>query len=72
MIEIIYIIFRHGGPGGGCMDLDRGYFDPSVYRIILLDQRGAGKSTPAAELEVGNSFSRWSNQTLNNVLFTDL
>lgn len=45
------VIFIHGGPGGGCMDLDRGYFDPAVYRIILLDQRGAGKSTPAAELE---------------------
>ena len=45
-------MYRHGGPGGGCMDLDRGYFDPKAYRIILLDQRGAGKSTPAAELEV--------------------
>ncbi len=33
------------------MDLDRGYFDPKAYRIILLDQRGAGKSTPAAELQ---------------------
>ncbi|XP_052246964.1 probable proline iminopeptidase isoform X2 [Dreissena polymorpha] len=45
------VIFLHGGPGGGISPRDRTFFDPAVYRIILMDQRGAGKSTPAAELK---------------------
>ncbi|EDQ85477.1 uncharacterized protein MONBRDRAFT_34243 [Monosiga brevicollis MX1] len=44
------VIFLHGGPGGGTSASDRVFFDPTFYRIILLDQRGAGKSTPHAEL----------------------
>ncbi|ORZ38263.1 Alpha/Beta hydrolase protein [Catenaria anguillulae PL171] len=44
------VIYLHGGPGGGVAPSDRRYFDPAAYRIILLDQRGAGKSTPAASL----------------------
>ena len=44
-------VFLHGGPGGG-MTLDyRRYFDPKVYRVVLFDQRGAGKSTPHASIE---------------------
>lgn len=50
-------ICSHGGPGGGSGPTDRRYFDPAVYRIVLLDQRGAGKSCPAAELKV--SFKRF-------------
>lgn len=42
------VIFIHGGPGGGFSPEDRRYFNPEWYRIILLDQRGAGKSTPPA------------------------
>jgi proline iminopeptidase len=43
-------LFLHGGPGGG-LDADyRRYFDPERYHVILFDQRGAGKSTPHAEL----------------------
>ncbi|KAG0148904.1 hypothetical protein CROQUDRAFT_669596 [Cronartium quercuum f. sp. fusiforme G11] len=45
------VIFIHGGPGGGCSEYDRRYFDPTIYRIVLFDQRGAGKSTPPACLE---------------------
>ena len=45
------IIFLHGGPGGGVDAKQRRFFDPAHYRIILLDQRGAGKSTPHAELQ---------------------
>jgi len=41
----------HGGPGGGFEPFYRQYFDPNAYRIILFDQRGAGKSTPSACLE---------------------
>lgn len=43
-------LFLHGGPGGGCSANDRRYFDPSRYRIVLLDQRGCGRSTPAGAL----------------------
>lgn len=45
------ILFLHGGPGGGCQADHRRFFDPKHYHIILFDQRGAGRSTPAAELE---------------------
>jgi proline iminopeptidase len=48
------VVFLHGGPGGGCLPHHRRYFDPSFWRIVLLDQRGAGRSTPVAEVE-GNT-----------------
>lgn len=44
-------VFVHGGPGGGCSDWQRRFFDPAAYRIILFDQRGCGRSTPHANLE---------------------
>jgi proline iminopeptidase len=47
----IPVLFVHGGPGAGCGKYDRRFFDPEVYRIILFDQRGAGRSRPHAELE---------------------
>ncbi|PCM42821.1 prolyl aminopeptidase [Marinobacter sp. ANT_B65] len=50
----IPVLFVHGGPGGGCEDYHRRFFDAERFRIILMDQRGAGRSTPLAELE-GNS-----------------
>ena len=46
----IPILFIHGGPGAGCSPEDRRFFDPEKYRIILFDQRGAGKSSPHASL----------------------
>lgn len=46
----IPVAFVHGGPGGGCGPQDRCFFDPEKYRIILFDQRGAGRSRPHAEL----------------------
>jgi len=45
------VVVLHGGPGGGCADYYRQYFDPQAYRVVLFDQRGAGKSTPHASLE---------------------
>ncbi|GAA6063724.1 hypothetical protein JCM10212_001625 [Sporobolomyces blumeae] len=45
------VLFNHGGPGGGCDPKDARRFDPTHYRIVLYDQRGAGDSTPAASLE---------------------
>lgn len=53
--EGIPVLFIHGGPGGGCSKKDRCFFDPEVYRIILFDQRGAGRSLPHAELEANNT-----------------
>jgi len=44
-------LFLHGGPGAGCLPTHRRFFDPDRYRIILFDQRGAGRSTPHASLE---------------------
>jgi proline iminopeptidase len=38
----------HGGPGSGCSAGWRRYFDPGIYRIVLFDQRGCGRSTPHA------------------------
>ncbi|GBE42944.1 proline iminopeptidase [bacterium BMS3Bbin10] len=45
------VLMVHGGPGGGSNPTMRRYHDPDHYRIILLDQRGCGRSTPHAELE---------------------
>ncbi len=44
------VLFVHGGPGGGCSEDHRRFFDPNKYRIILFDQRGSGRSTPHADL----------------------
>ena len=43
------VLFLHGGPGSGCKPWHRGFFDPARYRIVLVDQRGAGRSTPPGE-----------------------
>ncbi|EDM81266.1 proline iminopeptidase [Plesiocystis pacifica SIR-1] len=48
------VVFLHGGPGGGTDPKHRRFFDPAVYRIVLLDQRGCGRSRPHASLE-GNT-----------------
>ena len=53
--EGIPVLFVHGGPGGGCSERDRRFFDPEKYRIILFDQRGAGRSTPHASLEANTT-----------------
>ena len=44
------VVFLHGGPGAGASPTHRRFFDPSHYRIIILDQRGAGRSTPLGEV----------------------
>lgn len=51
----IPVVFLHGGPGSGCRPQHRCYFDPDIYRIILFDQRGCGRSTPSGELENNTS-----------------
>lgn len=44
------VVFLHGGPGAGSSPKHRQFFDPAHYRIIIFDQRGAGRSSPAGEL----------------------
>jgi proline iminopeptidase len=44
------VLFLHGGPGAGCSPEHRRFFDPKYYRIVLFDQRGAGRSTPHGEV----------------------
>jgi proline iminopeptidase len=45
------VLMLHGGPGGGVTPVMRRYHDPRLYRIILFDQRGCGRSIPHACLE---------------------
>lgn len=47
----IPVVFLHGGPGAGCEPYHRQFFDPDVYRIVLFDQRGCGRSRPHASLQ---------------------
>ncbi len=44
------VVFLHGGPGAGASASHRQFFDPAFYRIVIFDQRGAGRSTPLGEL----------------------
>jgi len=43
------VVFLHGGPGSGCNPAQRRFFDPAHYKIILIDQRGCGRSMPLGE-----------------------
>ena len=45
------VVFLHGGPGSGCNPTQRRFFDPAHYRIILIDQRGCGRSRPLGAVE---------------------
>ncbi|MCZ6770660.1 MAG: prolyl aminopeptidase [Proteobacteria bacterium] len=47
----IPVVFLHGGPGSGCKPDHRQFFDPKRYNIILIDQRGAGRSRPFGSVE---------------------
>ena len=49
--EGLPVVVLHGGPGGGCSPAMRRYFDPAIYRIVLFDQRGCGRSRPHASVE---------------------
>ncbi|MDF1716513.1 MAG: prolyl aminopeptidase [Antarcticimicrobium sp.] len=46
----IPVVVLHGGPGGGCSPAMRRYFDPEIYRVVLFDQRGCGRSRPHASI----------------------
>ena len=44
------VVVLHGGPASGCSPMQRRFFDPSVFRIVLFDQRGCGRSAPRGSL----------------------
>ena len=48
------VLFLHGGPGAGCTPFDRCFFDPEHFHVILLDQRGSGRSRPVGDLTDNN------------------
>jgi proline iminopeptidase len=48
--EGMAVLFVHGGPGAGATSTHRRFFDPAHYRIVIYDQRGAGRSAPLGEL----------------------
>lgn len=50
------VVFLHGGPGSGCEAWQRRFFNPAIYRIILFDQRGCGRSAPHAELAANTTW----------------
>ncbi|MEO1776627.1 MAG: prolyl aminopeptidase [Pseudomonadota bacterium] len=50
------VVVLHGGPGSGSSPYMRRFFDPSRYRIVLFDQRGAGRSRPLGSLEANTTW----------------
>lgn len=48
------VVFLHGGPGAGASPMHRRFFDPQHYRIVVFDQRGAGRSTPFAGIQAND------------------
>ncbi len=57
-------VVLHGGPGSGCTPSSRRWFDPEAYRVVLFDQRGAGRSTPHA----GDPFTDLSSNTTPHLI----
>ena len=52
----IPVVVLHGGPGGGCSPAMRRYFDPQVFRVVLFDQRGCGRSRPHASVHANTTW----------------
>ncbi len=50
------VVVLHGGPGAGCSPGMRRFFNPKIYRIILFDQRGCGRSKPHASIEANTTW----------------
>ncbi|MCT8331335.1 prolyl aminopeptidase [Albidovulum sediminis] len=50
------VLVLHGGPGGGSSPAMRRFFDPSVYRVVLFDQRGCGRSEPNAAVQANTTW----------------
>lgn len=50
------VVVLHGGPGGGCSPMMRRFFDPDVFRVVLFDQRGCGRSKPHACVDANTTW----------------
>ncbi|MBN8889574.1 MAG: alpha/beta fold hydrolase, partial [Rhodospirillales bacterium] len=48
-------LFLHGGPGAGAGAVHRRFFDPGFWRVVIFDQRGAGRSRPLGALEANTT-----------------
>jgi proline iminopeptidase len=55
-VDGIPVLVLHGGPGGGCSPAMRRYFDPEVFRVVLFDQRGCGRSRPHASVHANTTW----------------
>ncbi|MGC6484102.1 MAG: prolyl aminopeptidase [Candidatus Puniceispirillales bacterium] len=55
--EGIPVVFLHGGPGSGITATHRRLFDPSLFRVILFDQRGSGQSRPFGSVEANTTWT---------------
>ncbi|MDZ7749088.1 MAG: prolyl aminopeptidase [Halofilum sp. (in: g-proteobacteria)] len=49
-------VFLHGGPGASSEAWHPRFFDPAIYRVVVFDQRGCGRSTPHASLEANTTW----------------
>jgi len=49
------VLFLHGGPGAGAGSVHRRFFDPGFWRLVIFDQRGAGRSRPLGGLEANTT-----------------
>ena len=49
------VLFLHGGPGAGAGVIHRRFFDPGFWRVVIFDQRGAGRSRPLGRLEANTT-----------------
>ncbi|MDX1737947.1 MAG: prolyl aminopeptidase [Alphaproteobacteria bacterium] len=68
----IPVMFLHGGPGAGCGPVHRRFFDPQKYRVVLMDQRGCGRSKPLAEIKDNTTQNLISDiEQLRNLLHID-
>lgn len=54
-VDGLPVLFLHGGPGSGCTPAQRRLFDPERFRVVMIDQRGAGRSLPTGELEANTT-----------------
>ncbi len=51
----IPIVFLHGGPGSGCNESSKNFFDKEKWFSVFFDQRGCGLSKPSGETKNNNT-----------------